>query len=577
MDLHDIEVSVPRRLGHLPLVMDVLRRTGFLNVIDHAIAEDRRSKVSTSECAAVILCAVFVGEHGLWRLRERLDAYDMATIMQDAGFDLEEFPEERLAKALDDIFAADLDRLMSAIALQTIERFTVETDFLHFDTTSLSFYGAYEDEGFGSTTNSITPPRIVRGYSKDHRPDLKQVIFGSVVSPDGGVPLWGKALDGNTADSSAAAEFFGHIRKLVKDPRHVCCVADSKGWTSENLNLVHEAGMRLLSRLPRNTTLHQAIVARPFQPTERIERPAKKRGADPEFYDVDGFDEKEVLTVSEEDGSVHDVVIPVRALRVFSSALLRGKEHTLERTYVKEQAAAKRKMRDWQQRAYACRIDAARALERSCTQHGFTTLTITGTIRRVDGPMKRGRGRPRKNAEPDLTGEHFRIDYAAKRAHPATIKARLRTASTFVLIRTAERGWSIPDAEMITRYQQQYHVEHGFAWLKSSAAINPMFVEMPRRVASLCFLYCIGLMVWTLIQRTVRKNLKAWGVGLPYHRNKPSDRITTRFLFELFPKVQSQVITAGAESRKIVLGMDDWTKLACKALRCGRNAFTPPQ
>ena len=552
MDIDSIDVAIPQRLGHLPLVMDVLRRTGFLNVIDHAIKDDRRSKVSTSECAAVILCAVFVGEHGLWRLRERLGSYDMVTIMQDAGFDLSEFPEERLAKALDDLFAADLDRLMSAVALQAIDQFGIDTEFLQFDTTSLSFYGAYENEEFGGMTNGITPPKIVRGHSKDRRPDLKQVVFGSVVSPDGGVPLWGKALDGNTADSTAAAEFFGHIRKLVKDPREVCCVADSKGWTAENLILVHDAGMRLLSRLPRNTVLHRTIIERPFRPTERIERPAKKKDAEPDYYEIEGFDEEEIITVTDEDGNCRDVSIPVRALRVFSSALLRRKEATLERTHGKELASAKRKIREWQQRAYACRTDAERALERARSQHGFTTLTIDGTIRRQDGPMKRGRGRPRKNPEPGLATAHFRIDYEAKRAHGATINARLRLASTFVLIRTAERNWSIPDTEMIERYQKQYHVEHGFSWLKSSAAINPLFVEMPRRVASLCFLYCIGLMVWTLIQRTVRKNLKAWGKGLPYHRNKPSDRITTRFLFELFPKVQSQVLTSPRQTRKFI-------------------------
>ena len=572
----DIELGVPERLGHLPLVMDVLRRTGFLRVIDHAIADDRRSKVSTGECAAVILCGVFVGEHGLWRLRERLAPYDMQTIMQDGGFSLDEFPEERLAKALDDLFAADLDRLMSGLALQVIEQFHLGADFLQFDTTSLSFYGAYESEEFGGMGGGIVPPKIVRGYSKDHRPDLKQVVFGSLVSADGGVPLWGKALDGNTADSTAAAEFFTHVRKLVKNPREVCCVADSKGWTSEILALVHQAGMRLLSRLPRNTRLHRNIMDRPFHPETRIERPAKKKGAPGEWYEIQGFDENEVVRVLDDDGNEQAVTIPVRALRVYSSALFASKQKTLERTYVKEQAKAKRLIRDWSSRAYACRTDAERALRRHGDQHGLTTVDIIGEIQRVDGPMKRGRGRPRKSPEPDLPREHFRIVYEAKRAHHMTIQARLRNTATFVLVRTRPDDWNIGDEEMLQRYKQQYHVEHGFSWLKSRAAINPMFVETPRRVASLCFLYCVGLMVWTLIQRTVRKNLKKWQLGLPYHRNKPSDNITTRFLFELFPKVQSVSMKVHDQATvKQVLGMDEWTNLACKALGCGTATFSP--
>jgi hypothetical protein len=71
---------------------------------------------------------------------------------------------------------------------------------------------------------------------------------------------------------------------------------------------------------------------------------------------------------------------------------------------------------------------------------------------------------------------------------------------------------------MIDHYRQQYHCEHGFAWLKSGADINPMFIETPLRIASMGFIYCIGLMTWNIIQRTVRAHLKATNSGLPYHQ-----------------------------------------------------------
>jgi len=571
----DITLEVPERLGHLPLVMDVLRRTGTLDVIDHAIREDRRSKVSTSECVAVILCAVFVGEHGLWRLRERLSPYDMQTIMQDAGFDLTEFPEERLGKALDDLHAFGLDKLMTAIALQVIEQFRLDTSFLHFDTTTLSFYGAYESEDLWAMMGKvIPPPKVTHGYSKARRPDLKQVLFGSLVTRDHGVPVWGKAMDGNAADSIAAAAFFEEIRKLVADPRDVCCVADCKGWCARVLDVVWSQGMRLLSRLPGNTILHRAIMKRRFVPQERIELPPKTKGQDPDWYEIQGWDETEVIVVPGPDDQDQEIEIPCRAVRVFSSALLRTKQQTLERTREKEQRQAIKRLREWHGRAYACRRDAERALERHRRQHGWTTLDVIGTVEQVDGPMRRRRGRPRKHPEPDLPVNHFRVSYRTKPARRSSIATRLRKQSCFVLIRTRNDGWDFSDEEMVRAYKDQYHVEHGFAWLKSRAAINPMYVELPRRVATLCFLYCIGLMVWNLIQRTVRKYLKEHKLGLPYHRNKPSDRITTRFLFELFPKVQSLVVQLpGGRAEKKILGGDQWTKLACKALGCRADAF----
>ena len=106
----NLKIGIPLRLGHLPVVMDFLRRSHLFHIIDRAVREDPRSKVSTSECVAVLLCSIFSGAHDLWRVRERLALFDMKTIMQDPGFDLDEFPEERLAKALDNLQAANLDK-----------------------------------------------------------------------------------------------------------------------------------------------------------------------------------------------------------------------------------------------------------------------------------------------------------------------------------------------------------------------------------------------------------------------------------------------------------------------------------
>ena len=115
-----MKVEIHQRLCHLPLVMDVLRRSRVLEVIDHGVGQHRLSEVSTGECVAVILAGVFVGAHSLWRIRERLAPYDMVTIMQDPGFDLGLFPEERLAKALDDLHRFGLDKLMTSLALAAV-------------------------------------------------------------------------------------------------------------------------------------------------------------------------------------------------------------------------------------------------------------------------------------------------------------------------------------------------------------------------------------------------------------------------------------------------------------------------
>jgi len=112
--------------------------------------------------------------------------------------------------------------------------------------------------------------------------------------------------------------------------------------------------------------------------------------------------------------------------------------------------------------------------------------------------------------------------------------------------------------------------------LKSGAEINPMFIHSPERIAAMGFIYCLGLMVWNLIQRTVRLHLKKTKTGLPYHRNKPSDNITTRFLFELFPQVQTLVVAYDDGRReKQTVGIEEWQKRSIEALGTQPEAFRP--
>ena len=240
----DINIGIPRRLSYLPVVMDILRKSGLFSIIDKAVYHDPRSKVSTSECVAVILCGVFVGHHDLWRMADRLTPFDMLTVMRNPKFDLALFTEERLAKALDDLYAANLDNLMTTIAIRTIEAFRLAVDYLGFDTTSLVLFGAHENEDFGSMgdDSAPSPPVITYGYSKDHRSDLKQILFGSLVTHDGGVPLYGKAIDGNRSDNESAARFLHACSQYsLKPQRGPCCVADSQGVVCSS-SLSHSEG-----------------------------------------------------------------------------------------------------------------------------------------------------------------------------------------------------------------------------------------------------------------------------------------------------------------------------------------------
>jgi transposase len=328
-----MEIANTKRLDHLPILMAYLRKMKVMELIDDACPKDVRAKVSHGQCVAVILCGVFVGEHSLWRVADRLRAYDMATIMQDPEFNFDYFHDDRLGAALDAMYLAGLDEMMTRLAVGIIDFFAIQTRYLRFDTTAFALHGDYETEdGFARIADVATPPEIVRGYSKDHRPDLKQVMFGMVVSDDGGIPLMGSMLSGNTADSRAAADFFSRIRDVVKDPREVVCVADCKSWCLPVLARCQEDELRLLSRLPRQEKLHAMMLAK-TDPVQSVEFSG-------EICELVGANVEECGEVAIElaDGtSIQRLIkVPARAVRIYSPNLHKTKRIALKRRCEKE-------------------------------------------------------------------------------------------------------------------------------------------------------------------------------------------------------------------------------------------------
>ena len=110
------------------------------------------------------------------------------------------FNRFKLGRTLDEAYTYGCDLLFSELALAVCAQEGIDLRFNHLDTTSFSLSGEYVPD---SDEQAIT---ITHGYSKDHRPDLKQAVLELMVSQDGGVPLVSKSWDGNTSDTQIFQE-----------------------------------------------------------------------------------------------------------------------------------------------------------------------------------------------------------------------------------------------------------------------------------------------------------------------------------------------------------------------------------
>ncbi len=121
---------------------------------------------------------------------------------------------------------ADRASLLTALVMHAIREFAIDLSEMHQDTTTVSFSGDYADQR--PAEEADRPPRITFGYNKDHRPDLKQLLYSITISADGAVPVHCKTYDGNTTDDSVHQETWTFLRQIIGHADFLY-VADSKG------------------------------------------------------------------------------------------------------------------------------------------------------------------------------------------------------------------------------------------------------------------------------------------------------------------------------------------------------------
>jgi transposase len=259
-----VSVSGISPVAHLPLILGMLRKLKVASRIDEMIPPHRDNVLSCGTGVDALVLAILDGDHALYKVGSRLADRGMLPLLQ-AGLARESLNDYRLGQILDALFAANLNRVFSALALNALEVYSIETPWLHQDTTTLSLYGAYEEgeaesEGAADERDAPVAPRPTFGHSKDHRPDLKQVVLSLGVSGDGGLPLRLGIRDGNTSDSKETPVALEECLALGLEGM-VGIVADSKAYSQRTLGLCREKAIGLVTLVPRTCGVRQELEA----------------------------------------------------------------------------------------------------------------------------------------------------------------------------------------------------------------------------------------------------------------------------------------------------------------------------
>ena len=181
----DIQV---KNLDHLGIVAGIIDQIGLVEEIDRQIKPHPQQIISTGQVVkAMIINGLGFVSAPLY-LFQKFFVGKATEHLLGEGIQPEHLNDDRMGRALDSLSAQGLTTLFTSIAMLAHQRFDFSTKSLHLDSSSFNLEGSYEIE---SPDESIESIKITYGYSKDHRPDLKQFMMDVICTGDGDIPLFG--------------------------------------------------------------------------------------------------------------------------------------------------------------------------------------------------------------------------------------------------------------------------------------------------------------------------------------------------------------------------------------------------
>lgn len=488
-------------LDHLGLVAAVCQDLKIAQRIDDRLPCDPQRKVSPGRAVVAMIL------NGLGFTNRRLylthQFFESKAIERLLGPDLEakDITDYTLGHALDDIAEYGTSKLFAEIAFGVAIDNNLLQGTNHLDTTSMLVHGAYD------VNDDAQVIEVTHGFSKDHRPDLKQVILSLVVNGPSSIPIWMDPLDGNSSDKVSFHETIKRVedfRSQVDVNGKFKWVADSALYTKERLLKSNEYVW--VTRVPETITEARNLTEKMDEEIAWVERGGG--------YKTAGYQ-------SSYGGTEQ------RWLLVFSEQAYGREKKTLERKLEREEEKLQKALWHFEKQEFHCEQDGVKALEQ--IKKGYKWHTIKG----YPVPLRKhaGRGAPKKGSEKAIVG--YKIDTTFTR-DKAKITATLNRKGRFILATNELDKEHYRDDQILEEYKEQQNVEGGFRFLKDPwFMVDSIFLKLPKRIEALMMVMTLCLMIYNLGQYKLREQLKAHQTSLPNQLGKEVSNPTLKWIFQI--------------------------------------------
>src|SRR5487761_108136 len=493
---------VRQDLGALPILDRVIERIGLLPHLTQALGQARYA-----QAILLLLKNIFIERNALYAIQEWAAEYDPALVYGGG------YRDDVLARALDRLFEADRASLLTRVVLAAVKAYAVDLSQIHQDTTSVRLTGAYE----GQHRRAV---QLVRGYSKDHRPDLRQLVYDLSVTHDGAIPVLFKAHDGNRTDDTLHWENWQMLRGLLGRSDFLY-VADSKLCVSETLRNIDRNQGRFITVVPRTRGEVEEFREKVEASLVRWEKVLAKRSSR-KWGRIDLYEAASGLYQMREGFRMYWYRSSEKARRDWNE---REEKIATGMDQLRALADPARKRKPQKEKALRKKADAILA---RIAGEAWVQFEITLQEEEKFRQITRGRASSHTMYRKVV---RWVPRISCSRNEEAISKSEVMDG-IFPLSTNAD----LDAAAVLRAYKYQPTLERRHAFLKSGLRVAPVFLKKNRRIEALMFVYFLAQLACALIERQLRKAMRERGLShiqiLP--EDRPSTTPTTEQLIRVF-------------------------------------------
>lgn len=234
-ELSQLQIENPDHLGIVAVIID---RIGLVQRVNERLGTSPDELVTSGQVLkAMILNGLGFLSAPMYLFSRFFEGKPTERLLGE-GVRPEYLNDDKLIRVLEKLSDYGLTTLFVEIALQSAACDGLGLDRLHLDGTSFSVEGRYHHQPGYQDDEEPQPIHITHGYSRDHRPDLKQFLAQMMVTGGGGVPTFFRVSDGNESEAKVFGELIQDYQRELS--LETLFVADAALYNEESLHRLGE-------------------------------------------------------------------------------------------------------------------------------------------------------------------------------------------------------------------------------------------------------------------------------------------------------------------------------------------------